>query len=288
MTFSDPQRNCIRVDDTAATAAIPAPSRQESAELMELELARFTELLERFAPDDWTKPTGCAHWNVKDITAHKAGSLAAYASWSEFWRQMSPLAQRPYRMRGMSSLDAMNQIQVDDRAARTPAELITEIHTVGARAIRTWRSLPLPLRMVPLPAPPPKGGLISIAYLADVIYLRDAWMHRLDLALATGRAFVQTREHDGRIVALVIRDLAQTLPRHLDGASAVYELTGVAGGKWRIGPSVEAAATIRMDVLDFAQLSSERIRAADVMSRTEILGDAALARRALDHTAVLY
>lgn len=275
--------------ETAPTAGgIPGTSRREAAALMEVGLTRFAALLERFAPEDWTKPTACTRWNVKELAAHKVGSLAGFASWAEFRRQASPANQRPYRARGLSQLDAMNQLQVDDRADRTPAELIAELREVGPRAIRTYLRLPALVRAIRLPMPPPKGGLASLAYLTDTIFPRDLWMHRLDLALATGHPFVQTPEHDGRVVALVVRELALTLPRHLDGASVVYELTGPAGGKWRFGHSALPAAIVRMDALDFAPLSSERLRAADILSRAEIFGDDRLAQRALEHTAVLY
>lgn len=269
-------------------ARIPATTRQEAAALMEVGLARFVELLESFAPEDWTRPTACTLWNVKEVVAHKAGSLAGFANWGEFRRQYNPASQRPYRARGLSTLDALNQIQVDDRADRTPAELIAELRVVGPRAIRTCLHLPALARALPLPAPPPKGGLMSVAYLTDTILPRDLWMHRLDLALATGRPFVQTPEHDGRVLALVVRDLVGPLARALGPASVVYEVTGPAGATWRLGRSVAPTAAISMDALAFAQLSSQRIRAADVLPRAELAGDVALARRVLEQTAVLY
>jgi mannose-6-phosphate isomerase-like protein (cupin superfamily) len=46
-----------------------------------------------------------------------------------------------------------------------------------------------------------------VAYLLDVILNRDLWMHRVDLARATGRPLV-IGDHDQQIVAQVIRDLA--------------------------------------------------------------------------------
>ena len=268
--------------------AIPATTRQEAAGLMAVALDRFVDLLERLDPDDWGKPTGCTLWNVKEVAAHKAGSLAGFAGWAEFRRQVGPGARRPYRARGMSQLDAMNQIQVDDRADRTPAELIAELREAGPRAVRTCLRLPGPVRALPLPAPPPKGGFMTVAHLTDTILPRDLWMHRVDVAVATGKPFVQTPEHDGRVVALVVRELAQSLARRLDGASVVYELRGPSGGRWRIGRSADPAATIGVDVVDFARLSSGRLAVADVLPRTAIAGDAGLAERALAGTAVLY
>lgn len=288
MALGNAQPIAVPTEPTPDAARIPGTTRQEAAALMEVGVARFVELLESFAPEDWTKPTACILWNVKEIVAHKAGSLAGFASWTEFCHQYNPANQRLYRARGLSTLDALNQIQVDDRADRTPAELIAELRAVSPGAIRTCLHLPALVRALHLPAPPPKGGLMSVAYLTDTILPRDLWMHRLDLALATGRTFVQTPEHDGRVLALVVRDMAGTLARALGHASVIYELTGPVGATWRLGKSAVPSATIRMDALAFAQLSSQRIRAADVLPRAELTGDVALARRALEQTAVLY
>jgi hypothetical protein len=41
----------------------------------------------------------------------------------------------------------------------------------------------------------------SLGYVTDVILTRDPWMHRLDLARATGQDPVLTADHDGVIVA---------------------------------------------------------------------------------------
>jgi hypothetical protein len=134
MTLAHARPNPTPTDTVPAATGIPATSRQEAASLMEVELVRFIDLLERLGPEDLAKPTACNLWNVKDVAAHKAGALAAFASWTELWRQLSPVSQRPYRAHGMSQLDAMNQIQVDDRTDRTPAELIAELRSVGPRA----------------------------------------------------------------------------------------------------------------------------------------------------------
>jgi hypothetical protein len=49
----------------------------------------------------------------------------------------------------------------------------------------------------------------SLGYGTDVIFTRDAWMHRLDLARATGRDPVLTADHDGIIVADVVAEWAR-------------------------------------------------------------------------------
>ena len=49
----------------------------------------------------------------------------------------------------------------------------------------------------------------SLGYLTDVILTRDPWMHRLDLARATGQAPTLTADHDGVIVADVVLEWAR-------------------------------------------------------------------------------
>ncbi len=200
--------------------------------------------------------------------------------------------QRPYREAGYSKLDALNQIQVDDRADRSPAELIAELRDVGPRSVARRERFPAALRAVRLPlgVSYPLGRVwVSIGYMLDTILLRDAWMHRLDVCRATGREMLLTPEHDGRFTALVVSELASKLRRELDGALVTYELSGPAGGAWRIGRGGgERAARIRTDALDFHLLASGRLTPADARERASVEGDQALANRVLERTSVPY
>ena len=69
-----------------------------------------------------------------------------------------------------------------------------------------------------------------MGYLLDVILTRDPWMHRVDIARATGRELELTPEHDGRIVADVVAEWAR---RH--GQPCTLTLTGPAGGEFVAG-----------------------------------------------------
>jgi len=251
-----------------------------------LELERFLALVTSLSDDDWEKPTACPRWNVRQILAHVTGAAASYARWSEFKRQNSLKAQRPYRVSGLSFLDSLNQIQVDDRASAIPGALIDELRTVGPRAIATRKGLPAWLRAfrVPLPA----LGIVPIGYLTDLIYTRDMWMHRLDISRATGREMIQTSHHDGRITALVVRDLIRKLTPSLGGRAVAYELMGISGGCWSLGENVRPIARITMEVLDFHLLASGRLQANELSSHTLVKGDEQFACLALDNTQVPY
>ncbi len=268
-----------------ARAILPL-SHREAMGMATLELERFLALVTSLPEDAWEKPTACTRWNVRQMLAHVTGAAASYARWSEFKRQNSFKVQRPYRASGLSFLDSLNQIQVDDRAAATPAALIDELQTVGPRALATRARLPVLLRAlrVPLPA----LGLVPVGYLTDLIYTRDMWMHRLDLCRATGREMVMTPEHDGRIVSLIMRDLVKKLAATLRNTSMVYHLSGKVGGTWHLGAEVPPAATLHLDVVDFNLVASGRLTPEEAWSYVSLEGETALAREVLKHTNVPY
>lgn len=284
-------RNTSNDDPIVRPALVPARailplSHREAMGMATLELERFLALVTSLPEDAWEKPTACTRWNVRHMLAHVTGAAASYARWSEFKRQNSFKVQRPYRVSGLSFLDSLNQIQVDDRASATPAALIDELRTVGPRAIATRTRLPVLLRAlrVPLPA----LGLVPIGYLTDLIYTRDMWMHRLDLCRATGREMVMTPEHDGRIVSLIMRDLVKKLAATLRNTSMVYHLSGKVGGTWHLGAEVPPAATLHLDVVDFNLLASGRLTPEEAWSCVSLEGETALAREVLNHTNVAY
>ncbi len=131
------------------------------------------------------------------------------------------------------------------------------------------------------------GGRLSVRHLMWVIHSRDTWMHRLDICRATDIAFQQTPEHDGRIVALVMRDVATCLRGKLGGKAVIFDLAGIAGGVWKVG-SGEATATIQMDALDFNILASGRFTYDEGRARATLSGDVVLAELILKKTVVLY
>jgi hypothetical protein len=88
-----------------------------------------------------------------------------------------------------------------------------------------------------------------IGFLLDTILTRDPWMHRVDIARATGIDLVLTSEHDGRIIADVVAEWAR---RH--GQPFTLTLTGPAGGHYTAG----AGEDITIDAVEFCRILSGR------------------------------
>lgn len=268
--------------------AVAPLSRAEVIPMAREELTRFMTLLESLSPDDWTQPTDCALWTVKDVVAHQASHVLGLTHYREMLNQFNPLNAREYSKKGMNSLDAANQRQVDKRAGWTPEQLIAEIRDNREASFAGRQRFPVLLRWIRVGAPGYEGR-ISIGELIDNIFTRDMWMHRADICRATGREIHQTADHDARITALVMRDLDRHLSVKLKGRALVYRLTGKSGGVWTVGGS-SPAAEVSLDTLEFHRLASGRINSQQALQQNlvKIEGDRELAARALQHTAVLY
>ena len=261
-------------------AGIPYVTAEEAHTLLQTELDRFFRLIEKLGPDDWGKPTACTAWNVRDMLAHQAGGYASGASYRELIRQLSG-RPRP----GQLPEDKVNEIQLRDRADKSPAELIAELRRVGPVGAQNWAYGFGVLKLISIPHP--VIGKLSLRHLMWVIHSRDTWMHRLDICRATGQVFEQTTEHDGRIAALVMRDVAEVLAWKFHGPALTFELTGIAGGTWKLGHG-DPVAAITMDVLEFNIFASGRTSYEQARPLMTITGEVNTSEKALKELLVLY
>jgi uncharacterized protein (TIGR03083 family) len=236
---------------TASTTAPPRTSRLDHALAMRLaatEYGRFADLLRGLRPADWQAPTECTGWDVQAMAAHLLGMADMAASLRESRRQT-----RAAHARGGVFIDALTALQVEEHRGLAPDELVRRYEAAGAKAAKARRRVPWFIRRRRVPEPQTIGGVLEIwtvGYLMDVILTRDPWMHRIDIARATGAPLVHTAEHDGVLVDDVVREWAG---RH--GRPCTLRLTGPAGGTWSFGEGGEA---LEYDAVDFCRALSGR------------------------------
>ena len=226
----------------------PVLPRDVAMRLAAAEYERFADTLRALRPGDWTRPTECPGWDVRAMAAHALGMVEMAASVRENYRQL-----RLARRRGGVFIDALTGLQVDERQHMTPAEITGRFVTRAPKAARGRRRTPGFIRRRVMPEPQQVGGrdeAWTIGYLVDVILTRDPWMHRADIARATGAAHVLTAEHDGVLVADVAAEWAA---RH--GQPYTLRLTGPAGGTWASG---EGGPVIETDAVEFCRALSGR------------------------------
>lgn len=236
---------------TTDVTAIQPITRADAERLAATEYARVAGQLRSLAADDWAKPTDCPLWDVRAMAGHTVGMMADFTSFRSLIRRMSA-ATRAAKKAGGPVVDSMTAMQVAETAHLSHDELIARVEQVGPEAARWRAKAPAMFRRMPMKET--VGGeeeTWRIGYLLDTILTRDPWMHRVDIARATGRDMVLTANHDGRIVADVVAEWAR---RH--GQPFTLELTGPAGGTFVAGDG--DGERIIIDAIEFCRILSGR------------------------------
>ncbi|MFF4778918.1 maleylpyruvate isomerase family mycothiol-dependent enzyme [Microtetraspora fusca] len=235
-------------DSATMIESVPLLDRTQAASLAAAENERFVDLVRSLDTGDWTRQTDCPAWDVRAMVAHVLGAMESIVSPRELVHQLRAGGRAAG---GRPLVDGMTEVQVAERAHLSTSLLVERLVATAPRAARARRRLPAPLRRLPFKSD--VAGVTEtwpLGYLYDVIYTRDTWMHRVDIARATGRPLVLTPDHDGRIVADVAAEWAR---RH--GRPFRLHLHGPAGGLF-IGDG--DGEEITLDAVEFCRILSGR------------------------------
>jgi uncharacterized protein (TIGR03083 family) len=233
------------------SCTLTAWSHDEAVALAEAEYDRIVGVLESLDAEDWDRATDCEGWTVRDLAGHVVGSMRAAAAVRVLARQQLG-AHRRAKADGGDPTDHMTAIQVEETAALSTAELVSEARRLVSKATAGRRRTPGPVRRH-VRFPVLVGGTTeqwTVGWLVDVCLTRDAWLHRIDLCRAVGREPELTPDHDGRIVADVVDEWAR---RH--GRPFHLVLTGPAGGRFGDPGAGEA---IELDAVELCRILSGR------------------------------
>jgi uncharacterized protein (TIGR03083 family) len=212
--------------------------------LAAVEYDRVTALFAALTPEQWTLPTDCTGWDVRAMAGHMLGMVQMLATVPELVRQQIS-SQRRAKKSGTVNIDALTELQVEKNAALTPADVVEQMRDLAPKALRGRRRMPGLVRrqrMSELQRIGDSDEWWTMGYLLDVILTRDPFMHRLDIARATGIPPTTTPDHEGVLVDDVVHEWAE---RH--GQPFRLELSGPAGGTWGDGDQ----PPIVMDAFDF-------------------------------------
>jgi uncharacterized protein (TIGR03083 family) len=238
---------------------IPPITRPEVEGLARTEYQRVADQLRSLPADDWSMPTDCTTWDVRAVAGHSTGMLSTFTGYRTVMREMRA-ATKAAKQSGVPMIDALTAKQVGDHAGLSPSALIAKVDEIGPHAAKWRATRPTLFRRMPMKQE--VGGeqeTWRIGYLLDVILTRDPWMHRVDIARATGRQMELTPEHDGRIIADVVAEWAR---RH--GTPFTLTLTGPAGGEYVSGENGEH---ITIDAVEFCRTLSGRATSTGLLTK---------------------
>ena len=185
-------------------------------QLASTEYQRCIELFRSLQPGDWTRPTDCPDWDVREMACHMLGMLEMAASFRENVRQ-----QRLSMRAGGDPLDALTALQVSERRSWTPTEIVERYALRAPKAVAGRRRLPAFLRGRRMPGNQRVNGADepwTVGYLSDIILTRDPWMHRIDISTSHRAPAAPDRRprrrHRGRRGRRVVRSARQGLHAH--------------------------------------------------------------------------
>jgi uncharacterized protein (TIGR03083 family) len=216
--------------------------------LASTEYERVGHLFDTLTPAQWATATCCPPWDVRNLAGHMLGMAEMAASLLEQRRQL-----RAAHGRGGVFIDALCAYQVEKHAQDTPDQLRAAWERTAPRAARGRRRMPGFMLRRTSPEVPDVNGVgdpWTFGYLTETILTRDPWLHRLDVADATGVKATYTRDHDGVIVDDLVREWVE---RH--GQPVTLHLDGPAGGTWQFGAG---GAVIELDTEEFCRQVSGR------------------------------
>ena len=244
---------------TIDVSTIPAIDHDEAMELQATELGRAITMLRTLDEVQWSTQTVCPDWDVRKMWLHVLGACEAGASIRENVHQMRT-ARKHCNEFGVSTEAGLSAVQVAERSHMTPDELVERLGLIAPKTVKGRSRTPRPMRAVKIGVDAPVVEKWRLGYLIDIIYLRDAWMHRVDTARATGAELALTADHDGRIVADVVAEWAR---RH--GQPFSLELTGIAGGVFTADDGVEPMV---LDAVEFCSVLAGRGEATGLLATT--------------------
>lgn len=243
---------------TTATDIGTIPRVRRGEEARELALAAYSALIEdldHVDGPDWDSPTVCGPWTVADIVRHLLGAAKSNASMREMIRQQF-LGFRSRRKFDGNVMDAFNAIQVADHRNLAPREACDQLQAIIPAAVAGRMKKPTFFDRINIPLDqggstatgmPPK---LNMGDLFRVIYTRDVFLHRIDIATALGRTPRLDPAVDGRIIDDVIREWSD---RH--GQPFDLTLTGPLAKRY-VRPG--HGPTMELDPIDLCLILSGR------------------------------
>lgn len=237
---------------TAPRAAhLHQTDRDTARDLAAAEYDALLAMVAGFTASDWDRPTDCTEWRVREMVAHVAGAAEEACRLPVMLRHLG-VALNGVRRRDAAMVDLLCQAQIADRARLSDAELAADLRRWAAGAPEGRRAQPSLLRRTPMPAFAGLRRGATMGHLLDVIYLRDLWLHRVDLHRATG-VEMPVSIAEAEVVVQVVRDL----DLEWTGPAFTLELTGRTPGRWRVGEG-EPVAGVREDAVALMRLLSGR------------------------------
>jgi uncharacterized protein (TIGR03083 family) len=259
--------------------------------------AELMTLLRRLEPADWTRPTACALWSVKDIVAHLLDSCLRRLSLGRDRLDVRP--DRPIK----SYTDLVGYLN------HLNAEWVAAARRLSPQVLMDWMDLASPqLDRFFASLDPHAPAMFGVAWAGEKTSpnwfdigreYTERWLHQQQIRDAVGAAGLTGREWLHPALDIFVRALPFTY-RSLGapGNSVELEVRGEAGAVWTIvkdaagwrlfaGIEPNASARVSLDQDTAWRLFSKGLTAEQAARAIRIEGDQSLGRPLLGSLAIM-
>jgi uncharacterized protein (TIGR03083 family) len=260
--------------------------------------AELVALLRGLGPDDWERPTACALWSVRDITAHLLDDDLRRLSFHRDGQAPPTGAPVDSYASLVALINRMNAEWVAVARRMSPRVLIELLEVTGPMVVALFRSID---PHAPAHWPVAWAGEVASEHWFDVGRdYSERWLHQQQIRDAVGAAPLAGRDWLHPVLALFVRavPIAYHAMDRPEGTAMVVAIEGPAGGAWTLHreggawrllegrhPAPEATVTMSDDTA--WRLFSKGLKGEIPGSRVRIEGDQALGEVVLGALAVM-
>jgi uncharacterized protein (TIGR03083 family) len=255
----------------------------------------FIDLLRRLDEDEWTRPTVCPGWNVKDVAAHVLGDHVGRLSMHrDGYFGMSPRDGEAFP----AYLDRINEEWVDAARRLSPRMLIGLLSAAGDEIVAFWQTVDLQSLDGQVRWAGPERHPLWLDIAREY---SEYWTHQQQICDATGRPGLADPHYVGPVIDTFLRALPYTLRdvNAVPGTALQVTVTGPGGGdwfcvrgpdRWRLhrDPSPRPAARLSLDADTTWRLCTRGITPEQAGSRVGVDGAEQLARAALRIVSIIW
>ena len=260
------------------------------------ERAALLALLSALSEEDWTRPTACSGWSVKDVALHILGDDVGVLSRRRDDHRISQSEANSWQEL-VEFVDRWNALWVEATRRLSPRLLLDFLRYTGEETHRYFKSLnPFELgQPVSWAGPEPAPVWLDIAR-----EYTERWLHQQHVRGALAKPGLKDRRLFGPVLETFVRALSHTYRdvKAQDGAQVKLIISGAAGGEWLLvrkasrwvlGTNAERAAdaTVYLDQETAWQLFTNGLDRVEVAQGIRIDGDRALGANVLDTRSII-
>jgi len=254
---------------------------RSEVELQEAAFRAIDDLCSSLTDEEWDRPTECPGWSVKDNLSHIIGTESA-----AFLGRPAPDHVAPEAPWVRNPPGQANEVQVDYRRSRTPAEVLSEYREVVGERTKQLDALTEDDLNAESWTPIGQGTVRD--FLA--IRVMDVWVHEQDMRRAVGKP----GGYGNEVAAHAFARHASAMPFIVgkkvappEGTTIVFDVEGFAplavemkAPRAGVVPVPDdPTVTLHMDHETFTRLACGRGDPSDVAQNVKIEGDEALGQQ---------